>query len=214
MMSIRMRKALIFGAMLVVVIALLVLFVRSMSSDGKPAKRQVIQQISLLKPPPPPKPEEKPPEPEIKKEEVKIDQPKPDEAPKPADNEPPAGKELGVDAEGGAGGDGFGLVGRKGGRDFLGGAGGKFAGYTTLLRQQIQEYLAKDKRLRTSDYKVVVSIWMARDGRVDKFELNGSTGSPDKDNAIKQALAGMPSIREQTPEDMPQPIKLRITSRL
>lgn len=214
MMSTRMRKALILGAVLVVLIASLVFFVRSMQSEDKPAKRPVVQQISLLKPPPPPKPEEKPPEPEVKKEEVKIDQPKPDDAPKPADNEPPAGKDLGVDADGGAGGDGFGLVGRKGGRDLLGGAGGKFSGYTTLLRQQIQEYLAKDKRLRSSDYKVVVSIWMARDGRVDKFELSGSSGNTDKDNAIKQALASLPSIKEQPPEDMPQPIKLRITSRL
>ena len=213
-MSVKMRKALIWGALLVVLIALLTVFVRSMKSDDKPNKRPVIQQISLLKPPPPPKPEEKPPEPEVKKEEVKIDQPRPDDAPKQADNEPPAGKDLGVDADGSAGGDGFGLVGRKGGRDLLSGAGGKFAGFTSLLRQQIQELLAKDKRLRSADYKAVVKLWLARDGRVERYELAGTTGSPDTDKAINLALANLPSIKEQPPEDMPQPVKLRITSRL
>lgn len=197
-----------------VVAVILGLGLKDFLVSDKPAKKPKLQQITLIKPPPPPLPEKKPPEPEIKKEEVKIDQPKPDEVPKPADNEPPAGKDLGVDADGSAGGDGFGLVGRKGGRDLLAGAGGKFAGYTTLLRQQIQEYMAKDKRLRSVDYKVVVRIWMARDGRVEKFELSGSTGNPDTDSSIKLALANLPSIKEQPPEDMPQPIKLRITSRL
>lgn len=196
------------------VAVLLALWLRDMLMSSKPSKPMKLQQITLIRPPPPPKPpEEKPPEPKVK-DEVKIDEPPPDDAPKPADNEPPAGKDLGVDADGSAGGDGFGLVGRKGGRDLLGGAGGKFAGYTSLLRQQIQEHMAKDKRLRSADYKVVVRIWIARDGRVEKFELSGSTGNPDTDSSIKLALANLPSIKEQPPEDMPQPIKMRITSRL
>ncbi|MBU1690485.1 MAG: TonB C-terminal domain-containing protein [Gammaproteobacteria bacterium] len=182
--------------------------------SDKPAKKPRLQQITLVKPPPPPPPEKKPPEPEIKKEEVKIEQPKPEEAPRPADNEPPAGKDLGVDADASGSGDGFGLVGRKGGRDLLAGAGGKYAGYTTLLRQQIQEIMSRDKRLRSANYKAVVRIWMTRDGRVDRFEMVGSTGYPDTDSSIKQALASMPSLKEAPPEDMPQPIKMRITSRL
>jgi protein TonB len=197
-----------------VVAVMLGLGLKDLLVSDKPAKKPRLQQITLVKPPPPPPPEKKPPEPEIKKEEVKIEQPKPDEAPKPADNEPPAGKDLGVDAEGSGSGDGFGLVGRKGGRDLLAGAGGKYAGYTTLLRQQIQEIMAKDKRLRSANYKAVVRIWMTRDGRVEKFEMVGSTGYPDTDGLIKLALASMPSLKEAPPEDMPQPIKMRITSRL
>ena len=219
-MDIRTRKVLLRGVLLVllcVFIGLIVWFVRSMMSDGKPTRRQAVQQISLLKPPPPPpppKPEEKPPEPEIKKEEVKIDEPKqPDEAPKPAENEPPAGKDLGVDADGAAGGDNFGLVGRKGGRDLLGGVGGKYAGFSNLLRQQIQASLARDKQLRALDYKVVVKLWLSREGRVERYELAGSTGNPDTDKAINQALANLPSMHESPPEDMPQPVKLRVTSR-
>ncbi|HAZ42809.1 MAG TPA: TonB-dependent receptor, partial [Methylococcaceae bacterium] len=37
--------------------------------------------------------------------------------------EPPPGENLGVDADGAAGGDSFGLVGKKGGSGFLGGGG-------------------------------------------------------------------------------------------
>ena len=219
-MDIRTRKVLLRGILLVflvIFIGLVVWFVRSMMSDSKPTRRQAVQQISLLKPPPPPpppKPEEKPPEPEIKKEEVKIDQPKqPDEAPKPAENEPPAGKDLGVDADGAAGGDNFGLVGRKGGRDLLGGAGGKYGGFSNLLRQQIQASLAKDKRLRELDYKVIVRLWLTRDGHVQRYELGSSTGNPETDQAINQALAKLPPMQEPPPEDMPQPVKLRLTSR-
>ena len=219
-MDIRTRKVLLRGALLillVIFIGLIVWFVRSMMSDSKPTRRQAIQQISLLKPPPPPpppKPEEKPPEPEIKKEEVKIDQPRqPDEAPKPAENEPPAGKDLGVDADGAAGGDNFGLVGRKGGRDLLGGAGGKYGGFSNLLRQQIQAALARDKRLRELDYKVIVRLWLTRDGHVQRYELGSSTGNPETDQAINQALAKLPPMSEAPPEDMPQPVKLRLTSR-
>jgi len=219
-MDIRTRKVLLRGVLLVllvVFIGLIVWFVRSMMSDGKPTRRQAVQQISLLKPPPPPpppKPEEKPPEPEIKKEEVKIDEPKqPDEAPKPAENEPPAGKDLGVDADGAAGGDNFGLVGRKGGRDLLGGAGGKYGGFSNLLRQQIQTSLARDKRLRELDYKVIVRLWLTRDGHVQRYELGSSTGNLETDQAINQALAKLPPMSEVPPEDMPQPVKLRLTSR-
>ena len=193
---------------------LFIYFVRSMTSTDNPPKKPVIQHISLLKPPPPPKPEEKPPEPEIKKEEVKIDQPQPEpETPQQTQDDTPAGKDLGVDADGGAGSDGFGLIGKKGGRDLFGGSGGRFAGYTGLLKQRIQEALAKDKRLRNGDYKVIVKVWIKHDGSLDRFELTGTSGNPETDSAIKVAMAAMPPIKDALPDDMPQPVKLRISSR-
>jgi protein TonB len=200
-------------ALAAVAAVLLGLWLKDVLVGDTPAKKPKLQQITLLKPPPPPPPEQKPPEPEMKQEEVKIEQPQPDDAPKQADNDAAPGKDLGVDADGSGAGDGFGLVGRKGGRDLLAGAGGRFGGFTTVLRQQIQEHLSREKKLRSAEYKVVVYIWLARDGRVEKTELNGSSGNADTDGAIRQALAAMPLIRETPPEDMPQPVKLRITSR-
>lgn len=201
------------GVALGLVIAVMLGFgLKDLLVSDKPAKKPKLQQITLIKPPPPPPPEQKPPEPEVMKEEVKLQEVEP--PPEQQADAPPPGQDLGVDAEGAGSGDGFGLVGRKGGRDLLAGAGGRFAGYTGLLRQQIQEYLTKDKRLRTADYKAVVKVWLARDGRVERYELTGSTGNPDTDKAINLALASLPPVREQPPEDMPQPVKLRITSRL
>ena len=75
-----------------------------------PHTKKVVQQITMIQPPPPPPPPEvKPPEPEV--EEEKIEEPEPEQEPEPApeeSNEPPA-EELGLDADGAAGSDGFGL---------------------------------------------------------------------------------------------------------
>lgn len=182
-------------------------------SKSEAPRRQVVHNISLLKPPPPPppKPPEKPPEPQMKKEEVKVDQPKQDA---PKQDDAPAGKQLGVDAEGGAGSDGFGLIGNKGGRDLLGGGGRlAFAFYTNGLQRFLQEELAKHKQLRGTDYRIVVRLWLARDGAVQRVELAGSSGNPDVDARVRSALGELAAVREAPPENMPQPVKLRISNR-
>ena len=58
--------------------------VHSMQNKSAP-KKPGVQQIAILKqpPPPPPKPPEKLPDPPKLKEEVKIDQPKPEPMPRP-----------------------------------------------------------------------------------------------------------------------------------
>ncbi|MFO1318342.1 MAG: TonB C-terminal domain-containing protein [Burkholderiales bacterium] len=188
-----------------------------------PAKvvRPKVQNIAVLRqaaPPPPPKPEEKPPEPEIRKEEVKL--PDPDPAPKEAADEPPPAQDLGVDAQGGAGGDSFGLVGRPGGRDIttIGAAGdgsgkSRFALFTQLIQAHLQEEFAKNKRLRDADYRVQVRVWFALDGRIDRFEIASSTGNAEIDESLRVALTAMPPLKETLPADMPQPVRLRVTAR-
>ncbi len=204
----------LLGVGVLIVIALVVAVIKSfLAQSGKPRKPSV-QQIAILRPPPPPPPpkqEEKPPE--IKKEEVKLPPP-PEEAPKAADNKE-AGKNLGVDAEGSAGGDGFGLVGSKGGRDYLAGDGGarsQFAFYTNMIQQQIQDELSRNKKLKGGDYRVVVRIWLGTDGRMQKVDLAGSTGNADVDVNLRSALAEM-TFRQPPPQNMPQPVRLRISSR-
>ena len=180
-------------------------------SKSEAPRKQVVHNIALLKPPPPPpppKPQEKPPE--VKKEEVKVEQPKPDA---PKQDDAPAGKQLGVDAEGGAGSDGFGLVGNKGGRDLLGGGRMGFAFYTNGLQRFLQDELARNKQLRGADYRIVVRLWLAPDGAVRRVELAGSSGSPDVDARVRAALGALAAVREAPPENMPQPVKLRISNR-
>lgn len=192
-----------------------------LKDSGKPRKPSVAQ-ITLMKPPPPPpppKPQEKPPEPVMKKE-VKIPEPDKTPDPAPSKDEPPAGKDLGVDAEGGAGSDAFGLVGRKGGRDLLsigGGSGGvdprQFSYYTSRIQQHLQDALSREPRLRREDYRAIVKVWLTRDGRIQKVELVNGTGNSATDGLLRDTLAGLPALAEAPPETMPQPVRLRITSR-
>jgi protein TonB len=207
------------GAALALAVAvLLVLWLRDVLQSAKPSKPMKLQQITLMRPPPPPPkpPEEKPPEPEVK-EEVKLDEPTPEE-PQPADS-PPPGADLGVDAEGSGEGDGFGLVGKKGAGDLIGGGGGgnPWGRYDALLNEAVssafQQALARDKTLKGKNYKVIVKVWIDSSGKVTRSALVDSTGDARADEVLKEALNSMRALRDVPPADMPQPVKIRVTSR-
>src|SRR5512134_2417325 len=88
---------------------------RAILSDKPAPAKMVVQEVKILRAPPPPPPEEPPPPPP---EEVDVPEPEPQPEPTPSDEPPPG--ELGLDAEGAAGSDGFGLAARPGGRDLVG----------------------------------------------------------------------------------------------
>jgi outer membrane biosynthesis protein TonB len=188
-------------------------------ATGKTEKKPGLQQIALIKqpPPPPPKPPEKPPEPPKIKEEVKVDQPKPDD-PKPAepkndDPKPASDKPLGVDADGKAGSDGFGLVGNKGGRDLTStGGGGSGRYYTGLLQRNFFEALARNRKAPLQEFSVVVSILLGEDGRVQRADIVTSSGNAEIDSLIQATLAEMPALREVPPTNMRQ-VQLRLNRR-
>jgi protein TonB len=214
--GVKVAIAFIVGLM---VLALIGAGIWSLMAEGKSKKRNVVQQIAVLRPPPPPpppKPEEKPPEPEIQKQEVKLPDPETPPTPRPQDALP--SPDLGVDAAGTGNGDSFGLVGRPGGKDITtigggGGGGDRFRWYAGQVQGEIQKVLAKNNKLRGVEFKAVVKLWLAADGRLQRSELSGSSGNAETDELIKLALADMPPLRESPPSDMPQPIRLRITSR-
>jgi protein TonB len=183
-------------------------FIKSMLSSAPAQVKQIVYEVKIIRPPPPP-PEVEPP-PEVR-EEVEI--PQPEDTPEVADTEP-AGEQLGLDAEGTAGGDGFGLVGRKGGRDLLAGSGGAFAWYTGLLKNEILARLQESGRARSEAYDIVVRLWLRSDGGVERVNLAISTGDPELDGAIEAALSGIDRIAQAPPIEMPQPVSLRIVSRI
>ena len=203
------------GAALLAFVAVIAFSAYELMKDSKPAKRQVVQ-ISLLKPPPPappPPPEQKPPEPEVK-EEVKLEQP----VPQPAEQEaPPAGEQLGLDTDGSGNGDGFGLAAKKGGRDITTIGGGsnraQFAWFTGQVQTSLQEQLSKNEKLRHADYRAILKVWFADDGSIERYELVGSSGNRDVDQNIKLSLQEMPPLKQAPPHDLPQPVRLRVTSR-
>jgi protein TonB len=189
-----------------VVIGLLVAIRNLLNKPDLPT-RAVAQSVTMIKPPPPPEEPPPPPPPE-----EKIDEPLPEPTPEePLPEDAPA-EQLGLDSEGVAGSDGFGLAARKGGRDLIGG-GTSFGWYTTLLKDSIQQTLADDELVRKGNYQVVVRVWLARDGRVEKILLAQSTGNQRLDGAIREALGRMEKLSDAPPLEMPQPITLRIVSR-
>ena len=147
---------------------------------------------------------EKPPEQEIKRDEVDIPEPEPmEEIPEIVDS-PPVGDLLGLDAEGGAGSDGFGLIGRKGGRGLLSGAGDPNVMYASQLQHEIENVLAQVDELRSFAYSVRANIWVDMTGQVSKVVLVTSTGRKEIDQkliaTIKQVSVseiGRASCRER-----------------
>ena len=196
------------GAVVVGLVVLALLwFVRSMKHEPE-TKRQTVQTIKLIRPPPPP-PEQPPPPPPEEKVEEPLPQDAPEEAP-PDDAAP--SEQLGLDAEGVAGSDGFGLAARKGGRE-LGLGGAAFAWYTTMLKDSILDVLSSDERIRRGSYQVTVRVWLTNAGDVERIKLASTSGNRELDAAIEHALEKMGRVREAPPLEMPQPVTLRIVSR-
>ncbi|MDB5804018.1 MAG: TonB-dependent receptor [Betaproteobacteria bacterium] len=216
-----LRKAALLGG-LVLVLALAGLWIHHLIGGTK-AKKHYVSELTLVKPPPPPPPkEEKPPPEPVKREEVKIDQPKPDQAPEPkSDDNKPAGKDLGVDADGNGSGDGFGLVGRKGGTDLLASGGGngggganraQFSVFTSSAQQILREQITKHLKLKSRDYRATYKIWLDGEGNIKRFELT-PTGSAEVDEDLRMALAEVRGLNLAPPPDLPQPLRFQFTLR-
>ncbi len=177
-----------------------------------------IHSIALINqpPPPPPKPPEKPPEPPKIKEEVKVDTPKdPPKAddPKPADK-PAADKPLGLDADGAAGSDGFGLNANKGGQDIAGSGsgGGSGAYYSGLLQRAFFDALSRNRKVLHDEFRVVVKIWLADDGHVTRADIVTGSGNAEVDQQIQVALMDMQPLHDVPPSAM-RTIQLRLSNR-
>jgi periplasmic protein TonB len=201
----------------ITVVGLVGYMMKGLFSGSTPGKKAVttIKLLPDTPPPPPPPPKETPKEtPKEQPKEVKeVPQPKPEETP-PAE----------VLKMEGAAGDGpspfaAGAVNNeyKGGEigTKIGGGPSKyqFAWYTDLIKNKIEDAMAKDKVLANGAYKVVVKIWVASNGHIERYELVGTSGNSEKDILLKQALDSMPPLSDPPPSDMPQPVKLRVTAR-
>jgi periplasmic protein TonB len=181
---------------------------RSFLNSPAGAPKQVIQEIHLMRPPPPP-PDLPPPPPPPPEEKVEVQQPKPEPT---QSNDPPPGQQLGLDADASSGGDAFGLLANKGGRDLLG-HGNAYVWYAGLLKDQILSQLNENSAARRGDYSLVVQVWVRSDGTIDRVHVAQGSGDRARDQAIEQTLSRMSRLNQAPPADMPEPINLRIVSR-
>ena len=194
-------------------IAGFVWFVHSMMTgkSAKPARQVQVVQIIQPLPPPPDQPPPPPPPPEKSQEPLPKDEPEP--VPEEAQQAP--AQSLGIDAEGAAGGDAFGLAARSGGSDLIGGSGSApFAWYTNRIKDAIQERLAATPCTRTAKGSLSIQVLMEADGRVRAIKLSTTTGDPKVDRCIDSALSSITRISDPVPPGMPAQINLKIVSRI
>jgi TonB family protein len=217
------RLPLIAGIVLSLAVAVGVYLLKDLF-EKPPSTKRTVQQVTVVQPPPPPPPPvQKPPEPEIKEE--KIDEPKPEPEPEkepepaPESSDEPPGDQLGVDGEGGAGSDAFGLAARKGGRSLLGGSSGSlihwYGGQIKRVLEGELHTLLADTHARKTSYAVVLNIWIGPEGRLSRVELSGGSGKPEVDQALREALPKLRlEMQKPPPQGMPQPVKIRLNARL
>jgi protein TonB len=197
------------GSAVLLICGGLVWLVYGSLQEPPPKTKKVVTQVNVVRPPPPPP--EKLPEPEVQ-EEVEIEEP---DAPLPEPElaEVPQGP-LGLDADGAAGMDGFGLAARKGGLDITQSGGDPYRFYKSALSSALLDQLSDNERLRRKGYEVRLQLWLDRDGTVKRFQLLGSTGDAALDSALETALADLRRVNEPPPPGMKNPVKLRISSRI
>jgi len=178
--------------------------------NGKTDKPKKQPKISLLpdRPPPPPPPkDERKPEPPKDTKEVKAESPK---EPMPqAENEP-----LKMEGEAGDGPSAFAAGSVS--KDYVGGSvGGRMQQglFSGRLQRYLQDELNRNRKLKQSDYRVSLRVWLTKDGAIQRVELAQSTGSEAIDELLKQTLLQAAAMREAPPENLPQPINIRVTAR-
>lgn len=205
------RRWRIIGGVLLVVaaVAVVIYLLQGLGKSGPMNQRQVTR-ITVLPdtppPPPPPPPKEQPKE----TKDIKQDQPRPVDVPQEA-------QQLKMEGAAGDGPSPFAAGAVT--NDYIGGkvgdgSGMQFAFFSNALQRHIQDELARNRKLKQSDYRVTVKVWIGADGAIRRAELVGSTGNADTDRAIRTALTELGPMRTAVPENLPQPIKLRITNRM
>lgn len=197
------------GAIIVLVVgALLIGFVVKMMSE-KPdgPQRQVAQVVKIVRPPP----EELPPPPPPPPPEEKIEEPLEQQEPEQAPDEASPAEQLGLDADGAAGSDGFGLAARKGGRDLVGTGTAPFRWYTDLVARSLQDCFSEDEAVRRGNYKVDVKVQVEKDGTMRVLDILGSSGSAEIDTAIRRRTGC--NIGQGRPLEVPALATVRLTSR-
>ena len=219
-----MSQRWLIAAVVVVTLAALVAGAYLVMGMDKSETKKKAPKIALITPPAPPPPPppppkfEKKPEPPKEQQEVKM------APPEQKQDDPPPSPELKMEGAAGDGPSAFGS-GRVTSEDLsmLGGAqragtgtgSGMFdpyANYMNLAKGELQKYLKKNAALRRWRYSLDVHLWVSPNGAISRFELVSGSGDPETDAAVSQALASLPALSQALPNNMPQPLRLRVST--
>ena len=205
--------------------------IRILGNHSAPTRVEQMSMVKLLPPPPPPTPPPTPPpkvepqptvQPMVEQRQMMEPETKPekpqkrDEAPKSHEKAPGP---LGLNAKGEGAGDAFGLVGKPGGNGLLGdgdgagGGGSRWGWYASEVQATIEEALRNNPHTRDASARIQIKIWPDKTGRITRVDLDGSTGDPVVDSAIKNEVLNGLQLQEPPPADLPLPIVLRLTAR-
>jgi outer membrane biosynthesis protein TonB len=84
---------------------------------------------------------------------------------------------------------------------------------TSQIKTLLEDALVRNEKLKQKNYVSVIKVWVAQSGLIEHIELVSSTGTAEIDGAIQQSIRGTEKLSEAPPDAMPQPVKLRLTSR-
>jgi protein TonB len=196
------------AAAIVVLIAIAVvagLYLKKIFHKDETTQKKMVQQITMLNPPPPPPPpppKEEIKEPEVKEEPIKEETEAP---PKDSADEAPAPEAA---AGAATGSDSFGL-GKNTGRAWGGGTGGA---YEQHVRQEINEFILENDRLKHMDYIAVLTLKIGDGGEFEQFDVEIVSGDKQAADLIRKILADKKKLAKPRPLEAASVVKLRIKS--
>ena len=196
----------ILTVLAIVLAVALAFFMKSIFFKDDIQQKKMVQQITVLTPPPPPPP---PPEVEQQQEEIEeeVIEEQPDESMPDEGMDEAPGEELGLDSDGSAGSDGFGLVAKKGGRGLLGG------GYHTTVQAEIQKILMGDDELKYMEYEAIVKVYISDDGSFERFSIEIIGGDEKAERELERLFSSIQGIGKPRPiEDENNWYTMRFTS--
>jgi hypothetical protein len=85
----------------------------------------------------------------------------------------------------------------------------RFVDYAAAIQRAVTAALCQRDETRPTHYRMVMRLWLSPSGAVMRVELANTTGNPNLDLAIGDALEHV-NVGAPAPSDLPQPVKLAI----
>ncbi len=211
-------RLMLIGIGVILAVAALIAVARSLATDSPQRVRQVAR-ISVLPDTPPP-----PPPPPQRKEEPKPEQRQTVQPLRDAPQAPKADAPIKMEGAAGDGPSAFaaGDVSQeyKGGTPTIGGAASapgiadraQERLYANSVRQMLRDEIERQLGAEAGELTSSFLIWIAADGRIDRFELDPGV-TPEKDTSMRLALEASSRSLRLPPPPSTAPMRFRLTVR-